>query len=171
MDKLQLSQALMRIQKTTGGQQGGLVIGDMSCSWKVTDLFPEIVNVCPSTAICTVKYPQARQWSPACVFFFCISFIWLWNKLQPHLQWVSNLNYRKCSLSKTLINAMNDINTAHIVSFCSFQFAVPLLCTFLNLILTIPGSSCICSLLSHKESRRVGVIQTFFKLQFIFPEL
>lgn len=88
-----------------------------------------------------------------------------------HVLSLHQLNYSKCSLSETLISAMDDINTALIVFPCSFQLAILLHFTFLNPGIKHPGSSCICSLLSRKESRRVGVIQTFFKLQFIFSEL
>lgn len=153
MVKLQLSQELMRNQESTGRRQGGLVIRDTLWSWKVAYLILGTVHV----FIHSYLYCEVSS-----------------NKMvndDPHVLCLHQLNYRKCSLSETLISAMDDINTALIVFPWSFQFAILPHFTFLNPGIKHPGSSCICSLLSRKESRRVGVIQTFFKLQFIFPEL
>lgn len=66
---------------------------------------------------------------------------------------------------------MKNINTAHIGLILLFSVCNPASLYISEPGINHPGSSCICSLLSRKTSRRVGVIQTFFKLQFIFPEL
>lgn len=154
MDKLQLSQALMRSQRTTGGWQGGFAIRDTFLYRSAQRFdFRNSRVLYLSTAVCTVIRLKTE---PVKV-----------TSAPPTLD-SESLIKGKCPISKSLMLRATLTQCLPLLrSACD-----PASPYISEADINYPSSPpCICSLLSRKKSWGVGVIQTFFKLQFIFPEL
>lgn len=163
MDKLQLSQALMRKQKSTGGR--------LHDQRRVLQLkghrFDPRNSQCASinsSFCCEVS-------SSKCLHFNIRFNVVLLNILYPICSGFKPKLLKMFSIKNVDSCYERHERSPHCPLLLFFGLQSRFSVHFRNPILTIQAAPAYARCYLARRSRRVGVIQTFFKLQFIFPEL